>query len=98
MEFSTKSANPAKVKSGCVIVGVFEGRKLTPAGQAVDSASRRYLTEVLKRGDLDGKVGSTLLLQKVRGIAPERVLLVGLGPEREYGETAFRGAVAAATR
>ena len=98
MEFSTKSGNPAKQRTGCVVVGVFSGRKLTPAAAAVDSASRRYLTEVLRGGDLEEKAGSTLLLHKVRGVSAERVLLVSLGPEREYRDAAFRGAIGAVTK
>jgi len=94
MEFSTKSGNPAKQRTGCVVAGVFSGRKLTPAAASLDSASRRFVTEVLRRGDLDAKAGSTLLLHNVRGVSAERVLLVSLGPEREYGDAAFRSAIA----
>jgi leucyl aminopeptidase len=47
-------------------------------------------------GDLSGKVGSTLLLRALPGIAAERVLLVGLGARQEFGEAAYRDAVRAA--
>ena len=33
MEFSIKSGSPEKQRTGCVVVGVYEGRKLTAAGQ-----------------------------------------------------------------
>jgi len=98
MEFSIKSARPDKQRSGCVVVGVFEGRKLSAPAQALDNASRKYLSEVLRRGDHEGKAGTTLLLQKVRQVAADRVLLVGLGREREFGEAAYRGALAATAR
>ena len=98
MEFSTKNISPGKQRSGCVVVGIYEGRKLSPSAQAIDSASRRHLSEVLRRGDLEGKLGSTLLLQKVRGALAERVLLVGLGREREFREGAYRTAVNAAIK
>ena len=98
MEFSIKSASPEKQRSACVVVGVFEGRRLSAPAQALDNASRKYLSEVLRRGDHEGKAGTTLLLQKVRQVAADRVLLVGLGREREFGEAAYRGAIAATAR
>ena len=93
MEFSTRSGNPAKQRTGCVVAGVFSGRKLSPAAAMIDSASRRYLTEVLRRGDLDDKAGATLLLHNVRGVSADRVMLVSLGSEREYRDGAFRSAI-----
>ncbi|HSS26790.1 MAG TPA: leucyl aminopeptidase [Usitatibacter sp.] len=98
MEFSIKAGSPDKQKTGCMVVGIYEGRKLSASAQALDSASRKYLSEVLKRGDHEGKAGSTLLLQKIPHVAAERVLLVGLGRERGFGEAAFRGAIAATAR
>ncbi|HEX4779315.1 MAG TPA: leucyl aminopeptidase [Usitatibacter sp.] len=98
MEFSIKSGSPEKQRTGCAVVGIYEGRKLSPSAQAIDTSSRKYLSEVLKRGDHEGKAGTTLLLQKVPHVSAERVLLVGLGRERSFGEAAYRGALAAATR
>jgi leucyl aminopeptidase len=98
MEFSIKSGNPGKQRTGCVVVGVFEGRKLSFSAQAIDDASRHYLTEVMRRGDHDGKAGTTLLLHKIPQIAAERVLLVGLGRERDFHETAYRSALAGTVR
>ena len=43
MEFSIKSGNSEKQKSGCVVVGIYDGRKLSPAAQSLDAASRRYV-------------------------------------------------------
>jgi leucyl aminopeptidase len=98
MEFSIKSGSPEKQRTGCVVVGVFDGRKLSASAQAIDGASRHYLSEVLRRGDLDGKLGATLLLHSVPQIPADRVLLVGLGRERDFNEAAYRTALAAATR
>ncbi len=98
MEFSIKSGSPEKQRSGCVVVGVFEGRKLSAAAQAIDAASKQYLGEVLRRGDLEGKLGGTLMLHNVPQIPADRVLLVGLGRERDFNETSYRAALAAAMR
>jgi leucyl aminopeptidase len=83
MEFSIKHSSPEKLKAGCIAVGVYEGGKLSQAAQALDKASNGELVGFIKRGDLTGKTASALLLQKVSGIAAERVLLVGLGKASE---------------
>ena len=98
MEFSIKSGSPEKQRSGCVVVGIFDGRKLSASAQAIDGASRHYLTDVLRRGDHDGKLGTTLLLHKVAQIPADRVLLVGLGRERDFNEAAYRTALGAAVK
>lgn len=98
MEYVVKSGSAEKLKTGCLIVGIWERRSLSDAAQAVDAASQGALTAVLKRGDLDGKLGSTLMLHQLAGIAAERVLLVGLGRERSYDDAAFRKAQSAALR
>ena len=98
MEFSTNAAAPEKCKSDCIVVGVFDGRRLTGAAQAVDRASKGRITALLKRGDLPGRLGSTLLLHDVPGTAPQRVLLVALGKEEEFGAKNYREAVRAAVK
>ena len=98
MEFSIKSGSPEKQRSGCVVVGVYEGRKLTASAQALDAASGGYLSEVLRRGDLEGAGGRTLLLHNVPQLPSDRVLLVGLGRERDFGDAAYRGAMMTAAK
>ncbi|HRE16906.1 MAG TPA: leucyl aminopeptidase [Rhodocyclaceae bacterium] len=90
MEFSIKSGSPEKQRCGGVVVGVYESRKLTLAAELLDKAADGYLSEILRRGDLDGKTGSTLVLHNVPGVISERIALVSLGKEREFDEKAFR--------
>ncbi|MBI3042802.1 MAG: leucyl aminopeptidase [Betaproteobacteria bacterium] len=98
MEFSIKSGAPQTGRSGCLVVGVYEPRKLSSAAAGLDRAAKGFLTQVVRRGDLQGKPGTTLLLHGVPGIAAERVLLVGLGREAEFRDKQYREAVAAAIR
>lgn len=83
MEFSIKQGTPDSMKSGCVVVGVFDGGKLSKAGQALDKAAKHALSDLIARGDMTGKAATTLLLHKLNGISAERVLLVGLGKASE---------------
>jgi len=98
VEFSIKVINPtapatAYPRSGCIVVGVYAGRKLSAAAQALDRASRGHLTTLLKRGELDGRAGTRLLLQDVPRVPSARVLLVGLGPEKSFDARACLEAV-----
>jgi leucyl aminopeptidase len=98
VEFSTKAGAPEKQKVGCVVVGIFEPRRLTDAASALDRASRGRIKALLKQGDFEGKLNSTLLLPGLEGLAAQRVLLVGLGKHAEFGARQLREAVRAAVR
>jgi leucyl aminopeptidase len=98
MEFTIKSGSPEKQRSACVVVGVFDNRKPSLSADLVDRASGGYISEIIRRGDMEGKLGSTLLLHNVKGTLADRVLLVGLGKERDFREREFRSAVRAAVR
>src|SRR5438876_5787801 len=98
MEFTIKSGSPEKQRSACVVVGVFDNRKPSLSAELIDRASGGYVSEIIRRGDMEGKLGSTLLLHNVRGTLADRVLLVGLGKERDFREREFRTATRAAVR
>jgi len=91
MQFSIKALSPETAKSGCIVLGVYAGKTLTPPAARVDRAARGALRSALV--DLPGKAGGTLLLRGLPGVAAERVLLVGLGERGEFAEGAFREAV-----
>jgi leucyl aminopeptidase len=84
VEFSIKQSSPEKQRSGCVVIGVYEGGKLSAAAQLLDKAASHHLRDFISRGDMNGKVGSTLMLHHVANIAAERVLMVGLGKANEF--------------
>jgi leucyl aminopeptidase len=79
-----------------VIVGVFEGRKLSTTAAQLDTEG--YLAKLLRRGDMEGKSGTTLLLHNIPDVASERVLLVGLGREADFGVKQYREALAGALK
>src|SRR5574340_1114008 len=83
VEFSIKQSSPEKQRSGCVVVGIYEGGRLSAAAQRLDKAVAHHLSDLIARGDINGKAGSTLMLPNLANIAAERVLLVGLGKAAE---------------
>jgi leucyl aminopeptidase len=90
MEFSVKSGNPEKQRTACVVVGIFEPRRLSAAAEKIDAATDGYLSTLLRRGDLEGKIGQTLLLHNVPNTLAERILLIGCGREREVADSQYR--------
>ncbi len=90
MEFMVKSGNPEKQRTACLMLGVYESRRLTPTAEQFDATCGGYLGNLLRRGDLEGKIGQSLLLFNVPGTLCERVLLVGCGREREVDDRRFR--------
>src|SRR6516165_6543569 len=96
MEFTIKSGSPEKQRSACVVVAVFDNRKLSLSAELIDRASNGYISEIIRRGDMEGKLGATLLLHNVRGTLADRVLLVGLGKERDFRDKEFRSAIRSA--
>lgn len=90
MEFSVKSGSPEKQRSACIVVGVFEPRRLSSVAEQLDKISDGYISSLLRRGDIEGKAGQTLLLHHVPNILSERILLVGCGKERELGERQYK--------
>ena len=98
MEFTIKSGSPEKQRSACVVVGVFDNRKLSLSAELIDRASNGYISEIIRRGDMEGKLGATLLLHNVRGTLADRVLLVGLGKERDFRDREFRSAIRSAVK
>ncbi|WP_100644533.1 leucyl aminopeptidase [Alteromonas facilis] len=98
MEFSVKSGSPEKQRSACIVVGVYEPRRLSPVAEQLDEISEGYISSLLRRGDLEGKAGQMLLLHHVPNVLSERVLLVGCGKERELDERQYKQIIAKTIR
>ncbi len=89
MEFNVKVSHPVKTRSACLIVAVSEPRKLSTTGQLLDKASNGSLSKIIRRGDMDGRSGQSLLLHNLPGIRADRVLLIGCGKEADMNATIF---------
>ncbi|ALP52437.1 aminopeptidase [Candidatus Tenderia electrophaga] len=96
MEFTAKSGNPEKQRTACIVVGVFEPRRLSPAAERLDQVSDGFISNLIRRGDLEGKIGQTLLLHNVPNTLCDRILLIGCGRERELHDAQYRKIIATA--
>jgi len=103
VQFSIRALAPEKTRTGCLVLAAHAAENsaagdtssftLARAGQLADRAASGALKRALAQGDLGAKAGSTLLLQRVAGLAAERVLLVSLGARGEFEVGAFRSAL-----
>ncbi len=89
MEYIAKSGNPEKQRSNCLVITVSQPRKLSATATVIDKASGGALSAILRKGDMDGRSGQTLLLHDVKGVTADRVLLVGSGKDKDFNETTF---------
>ncbi|NOY62294.1 MAG: leucyl aminopeptidase [Gammaproteobacteria bacterium] len=97
MDFNVKSGLPEKQRTACVVVGIFEPRRLSETAERLDEVSEGFISNIIRRGDLEGKLGHTLLLHNLPNTLCERVLLVGCGREREFSDTLYRKLIAKTT-
>ncbi|WP_312483630.1 leucyl aminopeptidase [Stutzerimonas nitrititolerans] len=97
MEFVVKNTKAPAIKAATLVLPVGEDLVLGTTAQSVDAASAGAIATVLKRGDLQGKPGQTLLLQQLHGIKAERVLLVGTGKADELDNRQWRKVATAVT-
>jgi leucyl aminopeptidase len=96
MEFSIKAGSPEKLKSACIVVGVYADKKLAPSATLADAAAQGALGAIVRRGDMTGKRGTALMLHGVTGVLSERVLLVGLGKAAELNDKTYAEVLRAA--
>jgi leucyl aminopeptidase len=80
-------------------VGLHEpASKLDGPVAALDRALDRGLQQVLSEEGFNGRLGRTVVVHTHGRVAPRRVIVVGLGPERARSAETVRTAAAAATR
>ena len=97
MDFKIINSTIGKQRSACLVVGVHEAGKLSASAKHLDKTSRSHISKILKKGDIKGKVGETLLLHTIPNSDADRVLLLGCGKEEELNDQQFRKLVTAAT-
>ena len=89
MEFNVKSGHPEKQRTACIVVGICEPRRLTPIAAHIDKLSEGFISNIVRKGDIEGKLGQTLLLHHVPGLLADRILLIGCGKEKDFDEKQY---------
>jgi leucyl aminopeptidase len=98
MKITTQFTPLAKVESDWLIVCVWEEEPLSGALAELDSRLEGALTRLIKAGDITGKAKETTTLLDKKGIAAQRILVLGLGKCDKVDRADMIEAVAAASR
>ena len=86
-------------KGDMIIVNLFEGvRRPGGATGSVDKALNGMITELIKKGELTGKLGETLTIHTFKKIKADKVLIVGLGKQDDFDIDQIRKAAALAIK
>lgn len=79
MQYTIESVDLVKHNSDCLIVAVFQDKRLSRTAQWFDHESQGYIQKILEKGDLQEECGKTLLLYNIPEIPATRMLLVYCG-------------------
>ncbi|MGE4349883.1 MAG: leucyl aminopeptidase [Candidatus Berkiella sp.] len=97
MEYQIKSGQPEKQRHACIVVGIYDSRKMSRSAESLDAASNGYISAIVRRGDIEGKFNQSLILHNVPGLLSDRILLIGCGKERDIDEIQYRKIIRKAT-
>lgn len=98
MNHALKTGKANSLDYDCLVVGVFSKAKMPANSQKLDSMASGAIQKLLKSGDHKGEVGEIVTLYDVADIKAPRVMLVGLGAEKELNNQRFRKANNLATK
>ena len=83
MQFNTTTTDAPRIRTGCLVAGLFEGRVATPSYRVLDDASGGKLDAVVRKARFGGEAGRHLQIHALDGVTADSVLVVGCGPEKE---------------
>jgi leucyl aminopeptidase len=98
MDYSVKTEPLHQLITDCIILGFHQKRQLLPQASILDEALGGLLVNLLKRDEIEGKIGDILLINHLPNSGCERVLLVGLGKKDELRPAGFRKALGVAAK
>lgn len=84
MKFNLDTTDITKLRTDCIIVGIFEKSELTPAAKKLNEISQGHLENIIQHGDFQGKIGQSMLLYQIPYLNAPRVLLVGCGKNEQH--------------
>jgi leucyl aminopeptidase len=93
MKFSIKTDALEKQRSDVLVIGVYDSLKVVYDKSLLSAPSITHISNILKHGDMSGKIGSSLILYSIPGIKIPKILLIGLGKEKELDGNKYRSAI-----
>ncbi len=83
MKLYLKKDSIERHKTGCIVVGSFEGKKPEGLAKVIDKRLNGLIAKLFKDKDFEGKPNQIRLIYTQGKLPAERVLLVGLGKEKD---------------
>lgn len=95
MRFEAKTGRAAVQKAACLVLPVYSSGALPVATKSVNAATGGLIADLLKDGDIAGKVGDALLVKPPQGhgLRADRILLIGCGDRQKFNRKQYRKAV-----
>lgn len=93
IKFSVTSGHLESYPDSCIVTGIFEGSYLFPATRKIDDVSKGYISSLLRRGAMHGKISQTLLLYDVPHLSNRQILLIGCGKQSDFNENCYRKSI-----
>jgi leucyl aminopeptidase len=81
-------AKPEMPKTGAVVVGTLDGRKLSPGATMIDRAAGGAITRAIEASRFKGGAEDALTVLAPNGLQASRVLLLGLGKPEKFDRQA----------
>ncbi|APZ43249.1 leucyl aminopeptidase [Acidihalobacter ferrooxydans] len=89
MEFKTVTTALERIKTSCLVIGLYQGTQTDTVFTSLDTVTGGWLSKQIKRGDITGAKGQTLYLYDPPGLKAERLLLIGCGDAAAFGERGY---------
>ena len=96
MEFPVKTGAPARHRTECAILPVFDDGQLHGATKDFDRAARGAIAKLIRAGDTPARLGSCTMVHRTQGTAAARWLLVGCGKRADFSPKRLSTALGAA--
>ena len=99
MDIKVRIGDISKTGADAVLLGVFDGlKKLTDDTAAVDKALDGEITKLIKQGEIKGKAGEISVIHTMDKIPAGKVVILGLGKDKDITADKIRIAMADACR
>jgi leucyl aminopeptidase len=83
LQLSPKNSPSIKVKTGCLVIAVNEGKFSSPQLKELDTLLEGSITRAVREGEFRGTSGQSLLLHAGKRLPAQRLLLVGMGKTKQ---------------
>ena len=91
MEFPVKTGAPARHRTECAILPVFDDGQLRGATKDFDRASRGAIAKLVRSGDAPSRLGTCTMVHRTQGTAAARWLLVGCSKHGDFSAKRLTG-------